>query len=68
MDDIEREAIRDEGYDPDDPALVAAIDMVRAEVAPTRRLQTRDDTFNPHRPIFLRIEHVITRCDVRRAD
>jgi hypothetical protein len=24
MDDIEREAIRDEGYDPDDPAVVAA--------------------------------------------
>jgi hypothetical protein len=25
MDEIEREAIRDEGYDPDDPAVVAAL-------------------------------------------
>jgi hypothetical protein len=33
MDDIEREAIRDEGYDPDDPTVVAALDRVRAERA-----------------------------------
>jgi hypothetical protein len=33
MDDIEREAIRDEGYDPDDPAVVAALERVRAELA-----------------------------------
>ena len=26
MDDIEREAIRDEAYDPDDPAVLAALD------------------------------------------
>jgi hypothetical protein len=30
LDDIEREAIRDEGYD---PAVVAALDRVRAELA-----------------------------------
>jgi len=29
MDDIEREAIRAEGLDPDDRAVVTAIDMVR---------------------------------------
>lgn len=32
-DDIEREAIRAEGYDPDDPAVIAAIDMVWRELA-----------------------------------
>jgi hypothetical protein len=32
MDDIEGDAIRDEGYDPDDPAVVAALDRVRAEL------------------------------------
>jgi hypothetical protein len=32
MDEIERAAIRDEGYDPDDPAVVAAIDLVRWEL------------------------------------
>ncbi|SER81977.1 hypothetical protein SAMN04488583_6385 [Mycobacterium sp. 88mf] len=31
MDDDEREAIRAEGSDPDDPAVVAAIDLVRWE-------------------------------------
>jgi hypothetical protein len=29
MDDIEREALRSEGLNPGDPAVVAAIDMVR---------------------------------------
>jgi hypothetical protein len=33
MDEIERAAIRDEGYDSDDPAVVAALDRVRAELA-----------------------------------
>lgn len=33
MDDIEHEAIRDEGYDPDDTAVVAALDRVRTELA-----------------------------------
>jgi hypothetical protein len=33
MDEIERAAIRDEGYDPDDPKVVAALDRVRAEQA-----------------------------------
>jgi hypothetical protein len=37
MDDIEREAIRDEGYDPDDPAVVATLDRVRAELARAAR-------------------------------
>ena len=50
MDDIEREAIRDEGYHPDDPAVVAAIDCVRWELsmlgtqhvnADLRRLRSR---------------------------
>lgn len=36
IDDIERAAIRDEGYDPDDPAVVAALDRVRAELASAR--------------------------------
>jgi hypothetical protein len=31
MDDIEREAIRAEGLDPDDPAVVTVIDFVRWE-------------------------------------
>jgi hypothetical protein len=33
MDEIERAAIRDEGYDPDDPAIIAAIDRVRWELS-----------------------------------
>jgi len=33
MDDIEREAIRAEGLDPDDPAVIAAIDLVRWELS-----------------------------------
>ena len=32
MDEIERTAIREEGYDPDDPKVVAALDRVRAEM------------------------------------
>jgi hypothetical protein len=32
MDEIERAAIRDEGYDPDDPNVIAAPDRVRAEL------------------------------------
>jgi hypothetical protein len=32
MDEIEREAIRAEGLDPDDPAVVMAIDLVRWEL------------------------------------
>lgn len=32
MDDIERDALRAEGLDPDDPAVVAAIDFVRWEL------------------------------------
>ena len=33
MDDEERQALRAEGFDPDDPAVVAAIDMVRWELS-----------------------------------
>jgi hypothetical protein len=33
MDEIERAAIRDEGFDPDDPAVVAAIDLVGWELS-----------------------------------
>jgi hypothetical protein len=33
MDDIELEAIRDEGYDPDDPAVLEALVLVRLELA-----------------------------------
>jgi hypothetical protein len=32
-DDEEREALRAEGFDPDDPAVVAAIDMARWELS-----------------------------------
>jgi hypothetical protein len=32
MDDDEREAIRAEGLDPDNPAVVAALDFVRSEM------------------------------------
>jgi hypothetical protein len=32
MDEIERAAIRDEGYDPDDPEVIAALDRMRAEL------------------------------------
>lgn len=33
FDDIEREAMREEGFDPDDPATKTAIDLVRWELA-----------------------------------
>jgi hypothetical protein len=33
MDDIEREALRSEGLNPDDPAVIAAIDVVRWELS-----------------------------------
>jgi hypothetical protein len=33
MDEVERAALRDEGYDPDDPVVVAALDRVSAELA-----------------------------------
>jgi hypothetical protein len=32
-DDVEREAIRAEGHDPDDPAVVTAIDLIRWELS-----------------------------------
>jgi hypothetical protein len=33
VDDEEAQALRTEGFDPDDPAVVAAIDMVRWELS-----------------------------------
>jgi hypothetical protein len=33
MDETEREAVRVEGLDPDDPAVVTAIDFVRWELS-----------------------------------
>jgi hypothetical protein len=33
MDDEEAQALRAEGFDPDDPAVVAAIDLVRWELS-----------------------------------
>jgi hypothetical protein len=33
MDELERAAMLDEGYDPDDPDVVAALDRVRAMLA-----------------------------------
>jgi len=33
LDDEEREALRAEGFDPDDPAVKAAIDLVRWELS-----------------------------------
>jgi hypothetical protein len=32
MDDVDREAIRAEGLDPDDPVIMRAIDLVRWEL------------------------------------
>jgi hypothetical protein len=32
VDDDEREAIRAEGFDPDDPAVIMALDLVRWEL------------------------------------
>lgn len=39
VDEIEREALRAEGLDPDDPAVLAALNRVRRELS----------LFNPHR-------------------
>jgi hypothetical protein len=33
VDDDERQALRAEGLDPDDPAVIAAIDLVRWELS-----------------------------------
>ena len=38
FDNIERDALREEGFDPDDPATVTAIDLVRWELSLLRRL------------------------------
>ena len=47
MDDIERDAVRAEGYDPDDPAVVAALNRVRAELA--EWATSRDGNFHNSR-------------------
>lgn len=36
VDEIECAAIRDEGFDPDDPDVIAAIDLVRWELSMLR--------------------------------
>jgi hypothetical protein len=33
LDDDERQALRAKGFDPDDPAVIAAIDLVRWELS-----------------------------------
>jgi hypothetical protein len=38
---LTRAAIRDEGYDPDDPTVIAALDRVRAELAAVGRAVDR---------------------------
>lgn len=43
MDEVEREAIRAEGLDPDDPAVLEAVDLVRWELELfARQLGLRD--------------------------
>ena len=37
FDNIERDALREEGFDPDDPETVTAIDLVRWELSLLRR-------------------------------
>ncbi len=39
MDDDERQAIRDEGLDPDDPHIAAALQQVKATLAAHRHLR-----------------------------
>ena len=41
MDELERAAIHDEGYDPDDPKVIAALDWVRAELGALVQSQYR---------------------------
>jgi hypothetical protein len=48
MDDIERAAIRDEGHDPDDPAVVAALDRVSAELAAVGQLESPSSASSQH--------------------
>jgi hypothetical protein len=43
VDEIECAAIRDEGYDPDDPAVIAALHRVRAELAAFGRVCREQD-------------------------
>lgn len=45
MDDIERAAIMAEGSDPDDPAVIAALDRVRAVLA---ELGRHTDSISTH--------------------
>jgi hypothetical protein len=43
MDEDEREAIWAEGFDPDDPAIIAAIDLVRWELELLGASELADD-------------------------
>jgi hypothetical protein len=57
MDDIEREAIRDEGYH---PAVVAALDRVRAELAAVGRAVATDEPPGlTHQPQLLHHREVV---------
>jgi hypothetical protein len=47
MDVIERAAIAAEGYDPDDPAVVAALARVRAMLAEPRRREPGESCADP---------------------
>lgn len=40
MDEVKREVIRAEGFDPDDPAVLTATDLVRRELSMIRMLAT----------------------------
>lgn len=46
MDDIERKAMRTDGLDPDDPRVVAAIDLVRWELALLAQAQDVRDPYD----------------------
>ena len=47
MDEIERIGIRSEGLDPDDPAIVTAIDFVRWELSMLSSVNRSPSTTNP---------------------
>lgn len=47
MDEIERDAIRAEGYGPDDPEVIATLARVRAELAAVGWITRRDARQNP---------------------
>jgi hypothetical protein len=52
MDDDEREAVRAEGLDPDDPAVVAALDLVRWELSLYRSGQAAVPSRTPAQKLY----------------